>query len=502
MSIKERVNMEDDHNLRQPSGISRNWSELHVSAFFSKTALIIKKLLCKAPEFRSASELGIIEEMLIKIKFFKDLRSQTDPATLRECATWVQLESHRQGEVRLSQFIFKQGDRGVLFYIIITGSVTINDERIGDDGEVLLVPLAHYSSGQSFGELALLQDRPRSGSAVCDIDCDFAIFSKAIYKKVIGKLEDRRLNARIDFLGKLPIFANWTRNSLGKLSYYFIELQFPRKKVVFDEGGLPVYVYVVFSGEFSLYTRVGVMPKGREISVRNKNRKLSVAVALLGQGEFICHENAIKNTSLTYSCKCSSAEGTLWAIESPEFLRKVAFVENLQRVNIIVASREAGHIKRAMDFEALKLEKLTPKTERHKSPTSPGLQIYRPFTRGASTSRLRRQNLMQMQKTLSKLEGGKLQLMNTDDGQLEPRREERTPVKRTMSNLKSRPEPGLTLKRSLNRTKSMSHRKMKTIVTNMHVHTMRQGLEHELRMKAYSPFIFKDDAPYADPNAK
>ena len=60
------------------------------------------------------------------------------------------------------QFVFKAGDQGEAMYIVVEGEVEILD------GSVLL-----ETSGQGsiVGELALLDDEPRSATAIAKTDC-------------------------------------------------------------------------------------------------------------------------------------------------------------------------------------------------------------------------------------------------------------------------------------------------------------------------------------------
>jgi hypothetical protein len=54
----------------------------------------------------------------------------------------------------------------------------------------------------------------------CDTACDFAVLDKHDFHKIIGKIEKKKLNKKIDFLKNIPCFSKWTTNSIGKFSYF------------------------------------------------------------------------------------------------------------------------------------------------------------------------------------------------------------------------------------------------------------------------------------------
>ena len=65
-------------------------------------------------------------------------------------------------------WIFKQGDQASSFYIIQHGAVSITQDDEEDSSEHL--PVATYGSGSHFGEMALLDNEPRSANAVAASD--------------------------------------------------------------------------------------------------------------------------------------------------------------------------------------------------------------------------------------------------------------------------------------------------------------------------------------------
>ena len=65
--------------------------------------------------------------------------------------------------------------------------------------------------GQSFGELALITNKPRAATIRCATGCHFAILNRESYHKCLGKIEQKRRQNLIDFVMELPLFAEWTK---------------------------------------------------------------------------------------------------------------------------------------------------------------------------------------------------------------------------------------------------------------------------------------------------
>ncbi len=84
--------------------------------------------------------------------------------------------------------------------------------------------LAFLKTGDYFGEVSLIENKTRMASIRCVEDCHFAILSKDDFNRALGAIEKRKYNERIQFLQSLPYFDKLTKNSVGKLSYQFIDM--------------------------------------------------------------------------------------------------------------------------------------------------------------------------------------------------------------------------------------------------------------------------------------
>lgn len=91
-----------------------------------------------------------------------------------------------------------------------------------------MIEVAILRTGQSFGELALIANKPRAATIRCMSDTHFAVLSKQDYDKVLGKIEYSALSKMVDFLKVVPIFKHWSRTDLSKLTYYMTKQQYKR----------------------------------------------------------------------------------------------------------------------------------------------------------------------------------------------------------------------------------------------------------------------------------
>lgn len=101
---------------------------------------------------------GSTQELLSRVPAFAHLTFRE----LKEVSAIV----HRR-EYRATEPVFYQGDPGLGMYIIQEGSVSI--ALAGKENEQK--ELAVLSEGDFFGELSLLDESPRSASAICKTDC-------------------------------------------------------------------------------------------------------------------------------------------------------------------------------------------------------------------------------------------------------------------------------------------------------------------------------------------
>jgi CRP/FNR family cyclic AMP-dependent transcriptional regulator len=129
---------------------------------------------------------GSTEAVLSKVPAFADLSARE----LRGVAAIVHKREYKAGEP-----VFYQGDPGLGMYIIQEGEVSIRIAEHGGEDEELAV----LSEGDFFGELALLDESPRSASAICRTDCSLIGF----FRTDLFELIEQKTNLGIKIVLKL-----------------------------------------------------------------------------------------------------------------------------------------------------------------------------------------------------------------------------------------------------------------------------------------------------------
>lgn len=85
---------------------------------------------------------------------------------------------------------------------------------INEEEEKYFVTAVNLKSGKSFGELALIKNKPRAATIKCTEECHIASMSKADYEKVLARIEQKTLDKILEFLSSLPLLKSWTKTAL------------------------------------------------------------------------------------------------------------------------------------------------------------------------------------------------------------------------------------------------------------------------------------------------
>lgn len=130
----------------------------------------------KLPGLRSKIRVGV--DWTLDLIFPRDITKLAVERTER-----VRRAHFREGDV-----IIKQGEMGDRFYIIEAGEV----EVLQEDARGECRRVATRTAGESFGEIALLKDTPRTATVQCLTPVDVLIFARNDFRALVGSYDFMR----------------------------------------------------------------------------------------------------------------------------------------------------------------------------------------------------------------------------------------------------------------------------------------------------------------------
>jgi len=213
----------------------------------------------------------VVVEMLKNVPIF----SNFDISVLHRIALSLKEQTFLKDAV-----IFKKGDVGREMFVLKNGSVIIEDIRAHGQKFANVT----YGVGGSFGEHAILEDEPRTGSAVADTDCTVLCISQKTFIKHFSSVHDiRRKSKFLTLLKSIPCFAN---SDISNSEY---EKLISRIKVITVKSDTIIYrgnnknIYLIEDGEVTV---------SRESS---ENEDLSIQTHF-GENSFLEEESLIAET--------------------------------------------------------------------------------------------------------------------------------------------------------------------------------------------------------------
>ena len=94
--------------------------------------------------------------------------------------------------------VFNEGDEGLYLYAIISGGV-----RIRKEGALVATVVAELGPGEMFGESAIIEQRPRSATALAVGDTELACYDKAAFLDALAEDPELALRAMSALIGRL-----------------------------------------------------------------------------------------------------------------------------------------------------------------------------------------------------------------------------------------------------------------------------------------------------------
>ena len=138
---------------------------------------------------RTTEELEFLQEVFSYIPFFQLFQREFDQNTYETLLRKLRYEYGKK-----DRKIFNYGDMGRKFYIILSGAVqvlvpknTSSEEPFEETAKkAAFVMVNELKTGDSFGEISLLNSVPRTATCVCQTDTHFVVLTSETYMMIVG----------------------------------------------------------------------------------------------------------------------------------------------------------------------------------------------------------------------------------------------------------------------------------------------------------------------------
>lgn len=301
-----------------------------------------KRILRQQPLNRSAADIHFLMEFTATVKFFQEHGSDTH----FQCCQYMRYDFVPKGA-----FVFRKGDPGSAFYVILDGGCSVLVPTLLSNGEVEQTAVVEYGPGDAFGDLALLRNSHRTASIKCKMDTHFAVLEREDFSRIIAKVAESVLEAKVNFLAKFPFLASVSHASLQKASYFFKEKTYRHRQEVFRHGEAATHIFLIKEGAFEVLTTLPALSKSRYTPSYTRN----VGLTVLTREQMFGEEDILAGSSRrNYTVVCESAKGVLLVVSKEDFFKRVCSEEALQALKRWESVRSGFRLKRLSDLSIRK----------------------------------------------------------------------------------------------------------------------------------------------------
>ncbi|XP_045164864.2 uncharacterized protein LOC123528874 [Mercenaria mercenaria] len=219
-----------------------------------------KRILSKEISHRTEQEIYHVTLALRNIKSFSEYPKRMQQK-IAEVGLYEKYESKRM--------IVRQGHPASAFYFILSGAVVV---MVMDEESKYARPVAHLYKGQTFGELAIINESKRNSTVIAKETCEFMSISVRDYHKIFmaGGVKNINDPDQEVFLKSLTCLASWPIHILQENPNKCQFLFFKNGEVIVRDSHYSDWVIIIKSGS------VQVLKKLKRVEAFEWKRKKAI----------------------------------------------------------------------------------------------------------------------------------------------------------------------------------------------------------------------------------
>uniref|UniRef100_A0A7S0V1A8 Cyclic nucleotide-binding domain-containing protein n=1 Tax=Hemiselmis tepida TaxID=464990 RepID=A0A7S0V1A8_9CRYP len=204
----------------------------------------IEKVVQKGPFERRPDEIEAVRKEVAKMEVFRKI--QVSPAAERDICKFARLRKYQAGEA-----VFRQGEIGDAFYIILEGMCSVEHSVMGVINQLF--------ASDTFGEIALLQDGAvRKASIVCEQPCKMLEIKKPEFNRYIKPFHKEEQAKRDSLLKAITVFEHLSHEQSLNLMGGMRTQRFSTGETVVKEGKYNRFLMFLVQGHVGVTKRVAL----------------------------------------------------------------------------------------------------------------------------------------------------------------------------------------------------------------------------------------------------
>ena len=201
-------------------------------------------VLKKPSKARTDSDLQLVVNFTATNAFFQDKFEHVGDSFHIELCRRI-----RHRNCKFDEITIQQGDIGNEFYIIISGAIRVELVKTVLDEKQKPQTLITLGPGDSFGELALLNEEPRAASCiVASLRCELMVIKKVDFVEILQKSHITTLLKRTRFLRRIPLFRTLRPQQLVVVASHMSKRVWGRHQIMIEENTHAEGLYVITKG--------------------------------------------------------------------------------------------------------------------------------------------------------------------------------------------------------------------------------------------------------------
>lgn len=275
----------------------------------------ISNILQKPVNQRSQDEISAVIHWLMSVWKIADTMG------FKRCGSMF--KEFRYKTFEAGENIITEGDRGLVFYIIVSGNTIVQKEGIGVVG--------HLGKGKGFGEVALTQGKDlRTATVTAVTKVEVLSLHKINYDFFVRDIQEAEKRENFQILSNCKLFKSWPKAKIEKMCNSCIRKTFEPDIPIFKQGDPPEDLYIVVEGAVNIVKELVIVCKNRWPTSINtwgeRTKKIHKPIMLntITRGGFFGEVAIIKDVPRSTSA-IPTMRTVLISLDRREFLHLISY---------------------------------------------------------------------------------------------------------------------------------------------------------------------------------